>query len=115
MTFLPQYTQLMLLNLERNELQNKELTIQRRAMQYSKDAEFVEDFYSAQGIMDSTNYSVEDQDYYKHLKRLSDQAETMKESYDTQISALDDMINSLQQQVKTGVQNDCSLILTGGK
>ena len=44
MTFLPQYTQLMLLNLERNELQNKELMIQRRAMQYSKDAEFVEYF-----------------------------------------------------------------------
>ena len=112
MTFLPQYSQMMLIQLELSEFQNRrqvvmceENAIQREAARY--EIEYMETNPGDESV------DVSDDLYYKWLQQQTNLHQQQGSALDAQIEVLNTQLQTLKTQVNNNIKTSCGSQLSG--
>lgn len=109
MSFLALASQKSLLSLQKNFIQFQMTSIMNQINYAAAQMTAIQREYSSQ---DDQNYT-EDADYI-YYEDLDQQLNTEKDLLETQNTALENEINSLNQIVKTNIKSSCTLNLASG-
>ncbi len=109
MTFLAIDAQKNLFTLQKSQLQFEQTLIMSRTNYITKQVGYYEEQYS-----DVEDHDFESDATYQQLLSLEQYYETRQDSLDTQITALDNEISSMQTLVTNNIKSGCTLNLIGG-
>ena len=107
MTFLPQYSQLMLLTLEKNDYQYRSQCIMLEENANQRESERLTYQYNSAAINGEETTNVEDDPYYKRLQQITATHEAQQTAITNQISAIETMINTLSKNLSGDIQKSC--------
>lgn len=108
MTFLAIDAQKNLFTLQKSQLQFEQTLVMSRANYITKQMG-----YRAQELEDK-EIDTDDDPTYIQLQQEESYLETRQESLDSQISLMNDEINSLKTLVQNNIKSSCTLNLIGG-
>ena len=108
MTFLAIDAQKNLFTLQKSQLQFEQTLVMSRANYITKQMG-----YRAQELEDA-EIDTDDDPTYIQLQQEESYLETRQESLDSQISLMNDEINSLKTLVQNNIKSSCTLNLIGG-
>lgn len=108
MTFLAIDAQKNLFTLQKSQLQFEQTLVMSRANYITKQMG-----YRAQELEDQ-EIDTDDDPTYIQLQQEESYLETRQESLDSQISLMNDEINSLKTLVQNNIKSSCTLNLIGG-
>lgn len=112
MTFLPQYSQMMLIQLELSEFQNRrqivmceENAIQREASRY--EIEYMESNPGDEDV------NIADDLYYKWLQQQTNLHQQQGSALDAQIEVLNKQLETISKQVGENIKRSCGSQISG--
>ena len=108
MTFLALDAQKNLFTLQKSQLQFEQTLVMSRANYITKQMG-----YRAQELQDQ-EIDTDDDPTYIQLQQEESYLETRQDSLDSQISLMDNEINSLKTLVQNNIKSSCTLNLIGG-
>lgn len=108
MTFLAIDAQKNLFTLQKSQLQFEQTLVMSRTNDITKQMG-----YRAQELED-TDMDVDNDPTYQMLQQQESYLQTRQDSLDSQMSILDNEINSLKTLVNNNIKSSCSLNLIGG-
>lgn len=108
MTFLAMDAQKNLFTLQKSQLQYEQTLVMSRVNAITKQmGDRAQELEAAQADLDADPY-------YIQLQQQESYLETRQDSLDSQISIIDNEINSIQQLVNNNIKSSCQLNLIGG-
>ncbi len=110
MTFLAVDSQKSLFTIQKSQLQFEQTLVMNQANWVTKEMAYISQQYSDSG--DDTN--VDDDPYYITLQQQEEYLTTRQKALDTQISLIDNEINSMKTMVTNNIKSSCTLNLIGG-
>lgn len=109
MTFLAIDAQKNLFTLQKSQLQYEQTIVMSRCNYVTKQMGEIAQYYD-----DDSDSDLEDDPQYIALQREESYLETRQDSLDSQISLLDNEINSIKNLVTNNIKSSCQLNLIGG-
>ncbi len=110
MTFLSIDAQKSLFTLQKSQLEFEQMLILNQVNWCSKQMNYVTQQYA--GVDDGPD--LEDDPYYIELQQMEEQLQTRKSNLDTQISLMNEEINSSKTMINNNIKSSCGLNLLGG-
>ena len=112
MTFLPQYSQMMLIQLELSEFQNRRQVVQCDENAITREMYRYQIEYSEMSPGDE-DVDITDQPYYKWLEQQTNLHEQQATALDQQIQVLETQLNTLKTQTSNNIKLSCGSQLGG--
>lgn len=114
MTFLAVDSQKSLFTIQKSQLQFEQTLVMNQANWVTKEMAYISQQYSENQDGNQADSSLEDDPYYITLQKQEEYLTTRQKALDTQISLIDNEINSMKTMVTNNIKSSCTLNLIGG-
>lgn len=111
MTFLAIDSQKSLFTIQKSQLQFEQTLVMNHANWVTKEMAAISEQYASE---ESGENDLEDDPYYQLLQQQEEYLTTRQKSLDSQISLIDNEINSMKTMVTNNIKSSCTLNLIGG-